>query len=110
MSHINNTEFLEAAQEDADQFLAEGRWKDAQAIVDNLFEQGFEHEAVIIRKALIQKQYESTLDVEFVPHVDPVPPVLEIGWQEPTTSPRFTSESEERAIEEGRLKEEESSK
>lgn len=58
----DNAQFLESAQEDFDQFLAAKDWKNAQAIVDNLFDTGFEHEATILRKAYLQAQYESTLE------------------------------------------------
>jgi len=60
MSHTTNTEILEAQQEDFDEFLAKKDWKNAQAIIDNLWETGFAHEAEILRKELLKKQYQFT--------------------------------------------------
>jgi uncharacterized Zn finger protein len=51
-----NEEFLEAQREDFYQFLAETDWKNAQAIVDNLYELGATLEATYLRKALLNAQ------------------------------------------------------
>jgi len=61
MSHIQNTVILESAQEDFDQFLSQKNWKNCHAIIDNLYETGFEHEGMILAKALAKAQYESGL-------------------------------------------------
>lgn len=60
MSHLNNVEYLEAAQGDFDEFLAARDYKNAQAVIDNLWEQGFNHEAEIMRRAYLRAKYEST--------------------------------------------------
>lgn len=68
MSNKQNTEFLEAQQSDFDEFIAKRNWNDARAIIDNLYDTGFDHEAVILRKSLLNAQNEY-LD-SFVPCPD----------------------------------------
>ncbi len=60
MSHPINTLMLESAREDCEQFISEWNWKDAQAIIDNLFETGFESEGMWLKKKLMAEQYEAT--------------------------------------------------
>jgi len=57
MSHIINVEWLEDAKDDFDSFIAERNWVSAQAIIDNLWEQGFNHEAELLRRAFLRAQY-----------------------------------------------------
>jgi hypothetical protein len=72
MSHGNNVLILEDAQSDFDTFLAQQDWVQAQDVIDNLRDIGFEHEADILRKAYLKAQYESTLPpVEEEPTDDP---------------------------------------
>lgn len=52
-------EWLEDAKDDFDSFVAERNWVDTQAIIDNLWEQGFNHEAELLRRAFLRAQYES---------------------------------------------------
>lgn len=56
MSHTPNTKFVEDQQDDFDLFLSQKNWVSAQAIIDNLYETGFEHEAVVLRKSLLNTQ------------------------------------------------------
>lgn len=65
MSYTANTEWKEDAKDDFDEFIARRNWVSAQAIIDNFYEHGFEHEAVILRKAYLKAQYESTLPRKF---------------------------------------------
>lgn len=68
MSNTQNTEFLEAQQGDFDEFLAKRNWIQASAIISNLYDTGFDHEAVILRKSLLNAQ-NAYLD-SFVPCPD----------------------------------------
>jgi hypothetical protein len=51
MSTMNNTMILEDAQADFDTALSQRNWNDARAIIDNLGDTGFAHEARILHQA-----------------------------------------------------------
>lgn len=53
---VANEEYVEAQIADVEQFLAETRWSDAQAVIDNLYETGFEDAATELRKKLLNAQ------------------------------------------------------
>lgn len=48
----NQLEIVENAQADFDEMLSQGKFEDAQALIDNLVEQGFENEAIFLHRAL----------------------------------------------------------
>ena len=55
---LKNEEYIEAQVADCEQFLAETDWKNAQAVIDNLYELGLDSTATKLRKQLLNAQYE----------------------------------------------------
>lgn len=53
MSDNKTLEFLLAAQEDFDEFIAKKDWNNALAIIGNLYDLDFEHQAAILRKTYL---------------------------------------------------------
>lgn len=52
MSNIQNIRILEDAQADFDTALSQRNWKDCHAIIDSLYEQGFEKEGMLLSKRM----------------------------------------------------------
>lgn len=65
MSYEANQEsYLADCQADLDMFLSQRNWKDAQAVIDSVREQGYENEANIMRKSYLRAQDEFLTEVE----------------------------------------------
>lgn len=60
----HNEEVLQSKREDFDLFLAKEDWKNAQAVIDSIREDGHELSADILRKAYLKAQYESKKDFD----------------------------------------------
>lgn len=53
MSHQNNTRILEDSRADFELFLHRKDFKNAEALLDNLWELGFKREAIELTKAMV---------------------------------------------------------
>ena len=71
----HNEVYLERCQEEVDVLLAECKWEEAQAVIEDMHSRGFSHHADILRKALLEAQYVYAEDFRFVPaeEVDVLP-------------------------------------
>lgn len=75
-----NEMYLERAQEDVDQFIAECNWTEAIAEAQDLRNRGFSSQADTLMKRILDAQYVYAEDFRFVPFQHPTPPVLEKCW------------------------------
>jgi hypothetical protein len=69
MELLNET-YLEAAREDFDGFLKKHEWKNAQAIIDNLYDLNLTVEATKLRKEYLNAQYDYAEDIRYEPVED----------------------------------------
>ncbi len=85
----NDEAILEAMHEDFDMFLQMHDWKNAQAVIDNLYDNSFESSAVYLRRKLLnaQKDFAEKEEITFEPYEHEIPVMTaaeKFAWTEPT--------------------------